>query len=201
MKKTINFLQTVKCIVGKREIKDIDVDQFVTNDHQKISWSSNVKQDLRREKTYKYDEKYLRTSLYRPFSKQHIYFSSELNSRQGKTPKVFPLEGGDNLAICISMDRNNWLPLMCDVLPDFQLSRNTKIFPRYSYDNGEKIDNINPRVERQFQEHYKDKKIDADALFYFIYGLLHSKEYREKYKNNLRLDTPRIPLCERLLAV
>ena len=191
VKCTINFYNSELARWQARE-QDVNIDAFVIDDHQKISWSAGVKQDLKREKLYEYNNKYMRISLYRPFCKQKLFYYKPLNERHCQTPKVFPLSGETNLAICVSMDRNNWLPLMCDTLPDLNML-NTKIFPRYRYDDGEKIDNINPYVVRQFQQHYHDKKIDADALFYFIYGLLHSKEYRERYKNNLRLDTPRIP--------
>jgi len=191
VKRTINFYNSELRRWQARE-QDVSIDTFVIDDHQKISWSRAVKKNLQRELHYQYDSQFLRQGLYRPFTKQWLYYDKKLNEMQYQTPKVFPLRGETNLAICVSMDRNNWLPLMCDTLPDLNML-NTKIFPRYRYDNGEKIDNINPHVVQQFQQHYRDKKIDADALFYFIYGLLHSKEYREKYKNNLRLDSPRIP--------
>ena len=195
VKRTINFYNSELRHWQSSE-KNVSVDAFVTNDHLQISWSSNVKQNLKRGIFYKYDKKCIVKSLYRPFSKQHIYFSNELNSRQGKTPKVFPLQGGDNLAICVSMDRNNQAPLMCDTIPDIQLVQNNKIFPRYSYDNGEKIDNINPYFVRKYREHYRDPKINADALFYHIYALLHAGWYREKYKNSLSKETPRLPFVQ-----
>ena len=193
-KKTISFYNSEVERWQARE-QDVIVDKFVSNDHSKISWSSNVKQDLKREKTYIYDKNSIRQSLYRPFCKQKLFYYKPLNKGQGQTPKIFPLSGEPNLAICVSMDRNNWLPLMCDTIPDFNML-NTKIFPRYSYDNGKKIDNINPFVVRQFREHYRDKKINADALFYFIYGLLHANWYREKYKNSLSKGTPRLPFVK-----
>ena len=35
--------------------------------------------------------------------------------------------------------------------------------------------------------------IDCDTIFYYIYGILHSKDYRVKYANNLGKELPRIP--------
>ena len=197
VKKTIAFYNS-EIQRWKARNKDIIIDKFVSNDHKKISWSAGVKQDLKREKVYKYDKKYMRTSLYRPFCKRNLFYYKPLNERHYQTPKMFLLQGKTNLSICVSIGMNNYLPLMTNILPNYDIfkhlnSSGNKIFPRYHYDNDKKIDNINPRIVQEFQEHYGDSKIDADALFYYIYGLLHSKEYREKYKNNLRLDTPRIP--------
>lgn len=37
------------------------------------------------------------------------------------------------------------------------------------------------------------EKISKEDIFYYIYGLLHSEEYREKYADNLSKQLPRIP--------
>ena len=36
-------------------------------------------------------------------------------------------------------------------------------------------------------------RIDKEDIFYYIYGLLHSEEYRERYADNLSKQLPRIP--------
>ena len=56
----------------------------------------------------------------------------------------------------------------------------------------EKIDAITNEALKHFQEPFVEtiNKID---IFYYIYGLLHSKEYRTKYANNLMKQLPRIP--------
>lgn len=44
-----------------------------------------------------------------------------------------------------------------------------------------------------FQSAYPDEKITKKDLFYYIYGLLHSPDYRERYVDNLAKELPRIP--------
>ena len=44
-----------------------------------------------------------------------------------------------------------------------------------------------------FQEAYPGQQISKEDLFYYIYGLLHSPDYRERFKNNLAKQLPRIP--------
>ncbi len=44
-----------------------------------------------------------------------------------------------------------------------------------------------------FQAAYPDEAITKDELFYYVYGLLHSPEYRERFADNLSKQLPRIP--------
>lgn len=44
-----------------------------------------------------------------------------------------------------------------------------------------------------FQAAYPDEVISKKDLFYYVYGLLHSPDYREKYADNLAKELPRIP--------
>ena len=44
-----------------------------------------------------------------------------------------------------------------------------------------------------FQAAYPGKPITEDDLFYYIYGILHSEDYRTRYANNLMKELPRIP--------
>ena len=56
-------------------------------------------------------------------------------------------------------------------------------------------DAIKPEAVAHFQAAYAghEAEIDADAVFYYIYGLLHSTDYRTTYANNLQKELPRIP--------
>ena len=56
-------------------------------------------------------------------------------------------------------------------------------------------DAIKPKAVEHFRAAYPDQasKIDADSVFYYIYGILHSPEYRSTYANNLQKELPRIP--------
>ena len=54
-------------------------------------------------------------------------------------------------------------------------------------------DAINNAALEHFQSAYPESSISKEDLFYYIYGLLHSEEYREKYADNLMKQLPRIP--------
>ncbi|MFA9459399.1 DEAD/DEAH box helicase [Thiohalorhabdus methylotrophus] len=44
-----------------------------------------------------------------------------------------------------------------------------------------------------YRQHYEDSSITKEAIFWYVYGLLHSDDYRERFRNNLRRGLPRIP--------
>lgn len=60
-------------------------------------------------------------------------------------------------------------------------------------DDYERRDAITPEALQHFREVYPGETITADDLFYYIYGILHSEDYRRRYANNLMKELPRIP--------
>ena len=61
--------------------------------------------------------------------------------------------------------------------------------------DGEMIDNITDFALNEYKEHYNDKKITKDDIFYYIYGILHHTGYKKKYANNLTRELPHIPMA------
>ncbi len=59
----------------------------------------------------------------------------------------------------------------------------------------QRIDAIRPEAVAHFKAAYPEDAaaIDVDAVFYYIYGILHSPDYRATYANNLQKELPRIP--------
>ena len=44
-----------------------------------------------------------------------------------------------------------------------------------------------------FQEAYPGEAISKEDIFYYVYGVLHSEDYRERFAHNLVKELPRIP--------
>jgi len=73
---------------------------------------------------------------------------------------------------------------------------NGEYFPRYLYDKtGKQKDGITNAILKTFQTHYQNKTISKDQLFHYIYGVLHSPNYRSQYAHNLTKELPRIPFA------
>ncbi|HOC53874.1 MAG TPA: N-6 DNA methylase [Candidatus Pacearchaeota archaeon] len=65
------------------------------------------------------------------------------------------------------------------------------VFPLYIYDQNNKTLNFKQRI---IAEIYKiNKKLSSEDIFYYIYAVLHSPSYLQKYKEFLKIDFPRVP--------
>lgn len=68
----------------------------------------------------------------------------------------------------------------------------TYLFPLYLYsDDGSKTSNFNPEIVDEIKALINE--FVPEDLFNYIYAILHSPKYRERYKEFLKIDFPRIP--------
>lgn len=133
-------------------------------------------------------------------------------------PRIFPDAAAENLVICVTGNgaRNGLSALISNVLPDIQLQFNGQCFPLYLYDEEttsattsqsqnlfdtpvtttarrRRRDALTDEGLAHFLAAYPGEQISKEDIFYYIYGLLHSEEYRDKYADNLSKELPRIP--------
>jgi predicted helicase len=194
---------------------------FITSDESKISWTSSLVSKLERNLKIEFKATSIRQSIYRPFIKQWNYFDTSLVHRVGQIPKIFPSPQHINLSMCITGAGSNkgFSCLIVNTLPDLEMISKGQSFPLYLYeksedeqidfgDNGElfnekdEADNENGYTRKDgisdeglshFQTAYPNEAISKEDIFYYVYGLLHSPEYRERYADNLSKELPRIP--------
>ncbi|WP_211373201.1 DEAD/DEAH box helicase [Pseudoxanthomonas broegbernensis] len=118
--------------------RDQSVDGFIDTDATRISWTANLKQELGKGRTFEYETACRAPSLYRPFTKQWVYFSRRFNERVYQMPKVFPVTGEHNLAICAmgSGSKKDFTVLMADALPNYDAMEKGQCFPQSLYEDG-----------------------------------------------------------------
>ncbi|MBH9659499.1 hypothetical protein JAO05_31005, partial [Burkholderia pseudomallei] len=180
----------------------------------------NLKQELVKGRRFTADESgEIVPSLYRPFAKQWLYFSRRFNERVLQMPRIFPDVRVENRVIMIKGNTADagQIALMVDRIVDLQPDRGVQCFPLYLYDEPELeavqerpqvglFDTVRPvAVEPKrrdaildeglahFQSAYPGEQISKEDVFYYVYGLLHSPDYRERYADNLAKELPRIP--------
>jgi predicted helicase len=51
-------------------------------------------------------------------------------------------------------------------------------------------------VLQDFRTHYQAAKISKQDIFYYVYGVLHSPEYKQRFASDLKKMLPRIPLVQ-----
>ena len=188
----------------------LDVDELVSRHASNVRWDRELKNNLRRRKEVSYSADNLWTTQYRPFVKQHCYVDYMLVSNKYQMDRIFPAANSDNCAICVPGVGSDkpFSVFVVDTLPDLNLeAAGAQCFPRYRYvhrsgdglmyDNPgpERIDNISDTALSAFRTHYDDRTITKDAIFDYVYGVLHAPGYRERFANDLSKELPRIPFA------
>lgn len=194
------------------EIKNFD--SLYDTNPIKISWSRALKNDLRKNKEHQYNSTCLTNSLLRPFFKQHLYYDKNFIESPSQFSKLFPTNKSHNVIICLSGIGSSKLNgiIITNSLVDYNtLDAGAKCFPLYYYEEN----NANQKGLFDTDESQKYVRRDAisdfilerakqqygitvtkEDIFHYVYGFLHSKEYRETFANDLKKMLPRLPLVE-----
>ena len=219
---------------SKKE-RDSLVNEFIDNDPTLISWTRALKQELAKDRRFDFEPDSLVQSLYRPYTKQWMYFNRRFNEMVYQIPRIFPAASEENRVICINAvgSQKAFSALITDYLPDLHVLQTGQCFPLYLYDQEGEVTSEDDRPDglkqqaglfpeenvdlfeaaaakpatpqyrcrdaitdeglAHFQAAYPGQTISKEDLFYYVYGLLHSPDYRERYADNLSKELPRIP--------
>ncbi len=172
-----------------------------------MKWTRAVKKDLAGGIRYLPEQGNIVRSEYRPFDVRLLHFNGRLVEVQYQQARLFG-ETGDlqNVAIVFT-DASSQKPFMvlaCAQVFDYHFvgaAAAASGMPLYRYDEGgNRIENITDWSLAQFKKHYqpgrgkKAQPITKEAIFHYVYAVLHDPLYREKYAQNLKREFPRIPL-------
>jgi hypothetical protein len=150
--------------------------------------------------------------LYRPFDVRYTYYTGKSRGFLCMPrPKVMRNMLRSNISLCIGRaghavgSDKPWNLAFCStVVEDFNLFyRGGNVnFPLYLYEekvkgkNGKTNDlretNISPALTEQLEKYYGFRPNPED-IFAYIYSILYSGRYREKFADALNIDFPRIP--------
>lgn len=182
----------------------------------KINWTAGALNDVLHNKHYTIDDCQYRTSLYRPFFKQHQLWYKPLNERQYQMPKLFPTPNHENILICVSGigAGKGFSTLITDFIPCLDIVEKSQCFPLYWYDDSTadiadlfsqasdnemdkyiRRDGITDWIRATARKQY-GSKVDKEDIFYYVYGILHSPDYRSTFATDLKKSLPRLPLVE-----
>ena len=176
-----------------------------------------MKEDLKRKIPLNVQDGEITDQLYRPYSKSYLYYSKRLNERLYQNKKLFPKSDFSNLTIAINGigARNGTSAIMSDKLMDLNtLEAGAQCFPLKLYEKVEENkadlfagggnggyterDGITDYGLKHFQAAYPGASITKEDIFYYVYGLLHSPDYRARFADNLAKQLPRIPCVKKV---
>lgn len=192
------------------------VDAFVSPDTSFVKWTRSLRGHLskRREVVFKTEHADF-CAMYRPFSRTRVYFDRMLNHERSQLATMFPTAAAVNTGIYY-VGAGSAVPfsvLMLDCLPDLHVTgagSGGQFFPRFIYrevkaergaidvfgdgdEQGyERVDNITDEILTDYRQSF-GKSVTKDDVFFYVYGLLHSPDYRADFGADLKKMLPRIP--------
>lgn len=183
------------------------------NDPKQFSWNVADVRNLERQRTLSVEDRTLTRAMYRPFAPSYVCFDRELNDATYSLPKMFPATGVSNFGFYTTGigATKPFAVLMVGELPDVNLwgSEGGQFFPRYTYEERaaddslfvafdaedgayRRIDNVSDECLSDYQQSF-GPMVTKDDIFFYVYGLLHSPDYRVQFASDLRKMLPRIP--------
>lgn len=208
-----------RAVKGKQKEDWPELASVVDNDPKKISWTHNLKEDCARNKPLSFEESGVSVSQYRPFTRAWLYFNRRLNERVYQIPKLFPTAEHHNIVISSAGSGANkaYSALVTSAVPDYELISKGQCFPLYWYEKIDpeekpkgdlfneaekpdehgyvRRDGISDWALETVRKTYKDKSISKEDVFWYVYGILHSPEYRQRFGVDLKKGLPRLPLA------
>lgn len=203
MSRTVHFYNS-EIKRYSREGRPKNLDTFVNNDTTMISWSRDLKEDLKRGREGEFAPTKVRSCLYRPFVISNLFFDRIFNEEVYVFPHFVPNDNSELENRLIGLtgigSEKPFLALSAHTIVDLHLSGpgcSTQCFPFYTYDEDgtNRRENITDWALAEFRIHYGDSSITKWNIFHYTYALLHHPEYRARYAANLKRELPRIPMA------
>ena len=185
----------------------------VARDARRFKWDGTAEQRARRNLLAEVRPTGFRSAIYRPFFRQHLYFDKILNNSVYQLPIIFPTPDTRNPTILVERGlptpKSNPSILAVDTVPENKANagagRACQTLPRYTYDETpdtsqgsmlvdepSRRDNITDEALDTYRARYGEW-VTKDHIFSYVYGILHSPDYRERYADDLARLLPRIP--------
>jgi predicted helicase len=200
--KKIKFFREVFLAERNRWIKSGRPKPLANFVDRTIKWTAELESHLERGSSIKLDEKHIFLAQYRPFVRKFTYFAPIITHRTYQNDRFFTLSDRDNVIISISRSKRSAFSVVatnCVASADMFTPDVGQCFGRFRIAaDGSRIDNITDWALDQFRVHYgaekrAPRKLTKDAIFHYVYGVLHDPTYREKYAQNMKRAFPRIP--------
>lgn len=167
-----------------------------------IKWTSELEVHLTRGTPLTFDKENVTESMYRPFVRKFTYFAPVMTHRPYQNFDLFPVGGTSNTAFSFATEERSDFGLIAfRIVPnkDMFIPSAGQVLAYRRLQDGKWVDNVTDWALSQFKKRYqtgkgkKDHWITKEAIFHYVYGVLHDPIYREKYAINIRREFPRIP--------
>lgn len=178
----------------------------------KIKWDGGLENLFNKGVQIAFDPSNIVMVNYRPFCKKWLYNDIRVMWSAYNMPCIYPKET-ENLTICVASigDKKPFSCLITNTHTDLHFTGTSQCFPLYWYEDRDGIRRANKQASL-FEDDRNDlirhdgisdyalsearkkygEDVTKEGIFYYIYGYLHSQDYRDAFKDDLRLSLPRI---------
>lgn len=204
-----NVKKTIVNYEKERErikVKGEFIDNELNYNSEEISWSSSLKNSVKRDVKIEYDENKTHTVTYRPFTKRYVYMDKILIHRPGSIDEIFP-NNKKNILINTSGNGGSkpFSAFITNEITDINmLEAGAKSYPINIYSDNQKLFDYNSNINENFIVSVNQKldlEVDAEEIFYYVYGVLHHPDYLSRFAHDLKRGLPRIPISSNLLEI
>lgn len=162
-------------------------EKTIDKDPTQIKWSEGLLKRAKRQVEIGFNESQINIMQYRPFTKKFVYYDRDLVERPGRYRGLQQ----DNEIIFITGrgSKREFSAQMVNHIPSLDLMEKGQGFYKKHLDDREIFESNSNLTGKNFE-------LLADNEFYYVYGVLHSTEYRKTYASDLHKSLPRIPLLK-----
>ncbi|GAB3051735.1 DEAD/DEAH box helicase [Virgibacillus ainsalahensis] len=157
-----------------------------------IKWTAKLSNRFVNNEKLQVDADKIKLSMYRPFVKKWLFYDERIIERPGQYKDIM---GEDTRVIYITgkSASRDFSAIVLDNIPNLHLQDSGQGFTNHVIEKDGlftgKSTNINDEMK-------KSLKLSDNDVFAYVYAVLHSPEYKEKYKNDLKKGFPHIPILK-----
>lgn len=162
-------------------------------DDKKIKWTRSLKNKFKKGEIITPNPNNVCIELYRPFTKKYLFYQNDIIESPGQWYEKW---GQKNTVIVTSGKgaSKNFSSLASNLIPNMDVLEKGQGFMRY--DNSDHTSELildNSNISQSFANKIG---LSQDDTFAYVYGLLNSREYQQKYANDLKKNLARIPIVK-----
>jgi predicted helicase len=194
--------------VRNREITPDNVEEKIERDQRKIKWDDTLRNWLfRLRENQRFKNYRVFDAFYKPFVPMWVYFDRVFNDRTYRLPSIFPTPDAENLTVVVSgvgKGRVFDAFITTKIVDKSFHTTSVFLFPLYIYTEVktlygttlQKQYNVPDQALRLFQKALNDTTITKEDIFFYVFGVLSTPSYVERFRNNLSKELPRVPILD-----
>lgn len=215
LSRMLNFYEIQKndFLTAKIDNPNLAIEDFVDNSPMQISWTRSLRNSAKNNINITYEKSCIVDFAYRPFNNQQTYYNKFLIESPGLWTSFFPKKESENLIINVtgSGANKNFTSIITNNITNLDFIEKNQAFPLYYFEEPKSTqkglfddpnetdyvrrDAISDFILERAKKQY-GKNVSKEDIFYYVYGFLHSKDYRETFEADLKKMLPKLPLVE-----